>query len=74
MWFHKDLNEIYQNGFQPALEATGYRPFHIDMREHNGKIDDLIIAEIRKSGLLVAGATDVSDGEPDLYFEAGISL
>ncbi len=41
------------------------------MREHNGKIDDLIIAEIRKSGLLVADFTKQRGG---VYFEAGFAM
>ncbi len=41
------------------------------MREHNGKIDDLIIAEIRKSGLLVADFTGQRGG---VYFEAGFAM
>jgi len=36
--------------------------------EHNEKIDDLIVAEIRKSGLVVADFTGDRGG---VYFEAG---
>lgn len=71
MWFDESMNTAFLEGFKPALEATGYRPFRVDMREHNGKIDDLIIAEIRKSGLLVADFTGQRGG---VYFEAGFAM
>ena len=71
MWFDEGMNTAFLEGFKPALEATGYRPFRIDMREHNGKIDDLIIAEIRKSGLLIADFTGQRGG---VYFEAGFAM
>lgn len=71
MWFNPELNAIFSEGFQPALEATGYRALRIDMSEHNEKIDDRIIAEIRKSGLLVADFTGQRGG---VYFEAGFAM
>lgn len=71
MWFNEDMNTAFSEGFIPALEATGYQPFRVDMREHNGKIDDLIIAEIRKSGLLIADFTGQRGG---VYFEAGFAM
>ena len=39
--------------------------------EHNEKIDDKIIAEIRKSGILVADLTENNQG---VYFEAGLAM
>lgn len=71
MWFDKDMAAAFLDGFKPALEAMGYRPFRVDLREHNGKIDDLIIAEIRKSGLLIADFTGQRGG---VYFEAGFAM
>ena len=71
MWFSEDMNAAFSEGFLPALEATGYKPFRVDKREHNGKIDDLIVAEIRKSGLLVADFTGQRGG---VYFEAGFAM
>ena len=71
MWFTEDMNMAFSEGFLPALEATSYKPFRVDMREHNGKIDDLIIAEIRKSGLLIADFTGQRGG---VYFEAGFAM
>lgn len=71
MWFHKDLYEVWENGLKAALEQTNYIPIRIDRTEHNDKIDDRIIAEIRKSGLLVADFTGQRGG---VYFEAGFAL
>ncbi len=71
MWFSEDMNTAFSEGFLPALEATAYKPFRVDMKEHNGKIDDLIIAEIRKSGLLIADFTGQRGG---VYFEAGFAM
>lgn len=71
MWFNNDLNEIWENGLKLALEQTNYVPIRIDRTEHNDKIDDRIIAEIRKSGLLVADFTGQRGG---VYFEAGFAL
>lgn len=71
MWFDEKLNDVYNHGFKPALEATGFKPMKVDEEEHNGKIDDLIIAEIRRSGLVVADFTDNRGG---VYFEAGFAM
>jgi len=71
MWFHKELDEVWENGLKLALEQTNYIPIRIDRTEHNDKIDDRIIAEIRKSGLLVADFTGQRGG---VYFEAGFAL
>lgn len=71
MRFHEDLTEAYDNGIYVALKETGYEPFRIDRKEHNDRIDDRIIAEIRKSGLIVADFTMYS---PGVYFEAGLAL
>lgn len=71
MWFNNDLNEVWENGLKIALKKTNYIPIRIDRTEHNEKIDDRIIAEIRKSGLLVADFTGQRQG---VYFEAGFAM
>ena len=43
----------------------------VDAVEHNDKIDDRIVLEIRRSGLLVA---DVTGHRPGVYFEAGLAM
>lgn len=71
MWFDPSLNQIWSDGFQAALSATEYRPIRIDQVSHNERIDDRIIAEIRRSGLVVADFTENRGG---VYFEAGFAM
>ena len=71
MWFNDELYGAWEKGFSAALEETGYKPNRIDLQEHNEKICDKIIAEIRKSGLLVADFTGNRGG---VYFEAGFAM
>lgn len=70
MWFDKKMDKAWKEGFEPALKETGYNPIRIDLVEHNEKICDRIIADIRKSGLLVADFTGNRGG---VYFEAGFA-
>ncbi|MYA00887.1 MAG: hypothetical protein F4Y35_03800 [Chloroflexi bacterium] len=74
MWFHKETNHAFDQGIRPAIEEAGYAAMRIDRKEHNNKIDDEIIAEIRRSRFLVA---DFSHGEAGarggVYYEAGFA-
>jgi len=71
MWFHESTRDAFDVGIGPALEATGYRALRIDLVEHNEMVDDRIIAEIRRSGLVVADFTGQRHG---VYFEAGLAM
>lgn len=71
MWFDGELRPAWEGGFEPALIATGYDPIRVDLIQHNNKIDDVIIAEIRRSGLLIADFTGHRGG---VYFEAGFAM
>ena len=71
MWFDKSLNKAWRDGFKVALVDRGFDPVRIDLKEHNEKICDRIIAEIRSSGLLVADFTGQRGG---VYFEAGFAM
>jgi len=71
MWFDTGLADAWNFGIKPALELTGFKPYRVDLEEHNQKIDDRIIAEIRRSGLLVADFTGHRGG---VYFEAGFAM
>lgn len=71
MWFDPSLDEVWKHGFKTALEETGYHPIRVDLTEHNEKICDRIIAEIRKSGLVIADFTGQRGG---VYFEAGFAM
>lgn len=75
MWFDASVADAYTNGIAPAIEDCGYRPMRIDAKEHINKIDDEIIAEIRRSKFLVADFT-ANAGQPrgGVYFEAGFAF
>lgn len=47
------------------------KTLHMDLKEHNEKICDTIIAKIRKSRFMVADFTGLRGG---VYFEAGYAL
>lgn len=71
MWFNEATNVAFQDGLRPAIELAGYTPLRIDSKEHTNKIDDEIVAEIRRSRFLVADFTGHRGG---VYFEAGFAM
>lgn len=74
MWFDDSMNEAWQEGFKPGIEEVGYKPLRIDRKEHNNKIDDEIIAEIRRSRFLVADFTSEPEkARGGVYYEAGFA-
>ena len=74
MWFHESTAEAFEKGIKPAVEEAGYEPLRIDQKEHINKIDDEIIAEIRRSRFLVADFTQGPDGaRGGVYYEAGFA-
>lgn len=70
MWFAKDVQDIYDLGIEPALKTTGYVPIQIGRTQFNGKIDDAIVAELRRSSIVVADFTGHRGG---VYWEAGFA-
>jgi len=71
MWFDKQMDAAWTEGFKPGIEDSKYfAALRIDTVNHNGKIDDRIVAEIRRSGLVVADFTGNRGG---VYFEAGLA-
>ena len=74
MWFDDTMTNAYDQGIKPAIENAGYNSLRIDQKEHANKIDDEIIAEIRRSRFLVADFTQGSDGaRGGVYYEAGFA-
>ena len=74
MWFDKEMDEAYEEGIKKAIENAGYISMRIDKKEDVNKIDDEIIAEIRRSRFLVADFTHGKDGaRGDVYYEAGFA-
>lgn len=75
MWFDRSMDDAFANGFEPGIRMSGFRPLRIDGKEHVNKIDDEIIAEIRKSKFVVADFTSaVAQPRGGVYFEAGFAM
>lgn len=83
MWFDPSMEDVFQNGFAKAIQGAGFRPLRIDKKEHTNKIDDEIVAEIRRSRFIVADFTSDTlqvDGKKHavarggVYFEAGFAM
>ena len=75
LWFNKNTNALYDKAIAPAVAAVGYKPIRID-RQPNflGKIDDQIIAEIRRSRFVIADFThDERGARGSVYYEAGFA-
>ena len=75
MWFGDEMNAAYEKGIEPAIVNAGYKPMRIDRKQDVVKIDDEIIAEIRRSRFLVADFTHEKNGaRGGVYFEAGFAF
>lgn len=83
MWFGNEMDTAFSEGFEPGIFDAGFQPFRIDQKEHANKIDDEIIAEIRKSRFLVADFTCpilpfpegkfTPNARGGVYYEAGFA-
>jgi hypothetical protein len=71
MWFDKRMDDVWVNGFDPAIRTAGFKPRRIDNKEFIGGISDEIMAEIRRSRFVVADYTGRRNG---VYFEAGFAM
>ncbi len=72
MSFHKSLNDAYDSGIFLAVKSDcQMEPVRVDRVEHNEKICDRIIAEIRMCQFMVA---DFTGQRPAVFFEAGFAL
>ena len=71
MWFSDELQLVWDEGLYSGIAEAGYRPLRMEELEHNEKICDRLITEIRRSGFLVA---DVTGHRQGVYFEAGYAM
>jgi hypothetical protein len=71
MWFSPGVQPLWTDAIEPAIKNAGYEPKRIDKHEHTNKIDDEIVAMIRRSRFVVADFTGQRSG---VYFEAGYAL
>lgn len=75
MWFNDAVNSIWTQAIEPAIAESGYEPIVMNRYEHNNRIDDEIIATLRRSRFVVADFTQGKDGpRGGVYFEAGFAL
>ena len=70
MWFDSSVNTAHL-AIHAGIQNAGYEPLRIDKKEHNNKIDDEIVAGIRRSKFLIADFTGHRGG---VYFEAGLAM
>ena len=74
MWFDPSMDEVWNKGINPAITKARYEPIRIDQKEHTNKIDDEIIAEIRRARFVVADFTHGEGGaRGGVYYEAGFA-
>lgn len=72
MSFKPELNPAYDDGIKPAVvNDCRLSCYRIDREEHTEKICDRILADIRRSHIVVADFTNNAAG---VYFEAGFAL
>src|SRR6185436_5974266 len=62
---------VRDNALIPAVDGAGYEPKVINLHEHSNRIDDEIVALIRRSKFVVADFTGSRGG---VYFESGFAL
>jgi hypothetical protein len=71
MSFAPELRPAFDDGIRQAVETDcRMEALRVDNIEHNDKIDDFIIAGIRRAQCLVA---DVTLQRPGVYYEAGFA-
>jgi nucleoside 2-deoxyribosyltransferase len=70
MWFNEELEGAWKEGLREGVQRAGYVPLRIDGKQHNHKICDEIVAEIRRSSFVVADFTGQRGG---VYYEAGFA-
>ena len=70
----RQMDEVYRDGIEPGIMDAGYRALKINREEYIDKIDDQIVAEIRRSRFLVADFTqDKRGARGGVYYEAGFA-
>jgi len=70
MWFSEEVADLWTVALEPGIRTAGYHPVRIDLAEYEGRVDDEIIAQIRRSRFVVADLTGHRGG---VYYEAGFA-
>ena len=63
-----ELDRLYREHFQPAVDATGFKLKRLDENQPAGLIDDRLRVEIRQCHFLIA---DLTHRNPGAYWESG---
>ena len=71
MWFDAEMDSVAKVVEETVCAFEGFTCRRIDQKEHNNKICDEIVAEIKCSRFLIADFTGNRGG---VYFEAGFAL
>ena len=71
MAFREWLRPLYDDGIAVGIRNSGYEPIRIDRVQHNNRIDDEIIATIRRCKFVVSDFTLNRGG---IYFDAGFGM
>jgi hypothetical protein len=71
MCFNKEMKDVYASGIEPGILDAGFKPMLVSEQQYVNKIDDKIIAEIRRSAFLVA---DFTEHRQNVYFETGFAI
>jgi hypothetical protein len=76
MWFHPTTEEPYENGLYKAIYDSGYVAKRVDQGHHHlNRVDDEVIAEIRRSRFIVVDCTcEREKVRGSVYFEAGFAF
>jgi hypothetical protein len=70
LWFGNPDRVECEAGLAEGVRGAGYTPWIADRVDYIDKVDERIIAEIRKSRFLVA---DLTGHRPNVYYEAGFA-
>jgi len=66
-----NLKDMFEKGFRPALKACGYDDAdRLVLPEPDSKMCDAILAEVKRSGIVLA---DFTEQKPNVYYEAGFA-
>jgi len=70
MHMHSSLDPLWHT-LEAGIGAAGYSPLRIDLKLDTDKLDEEILAEIRRSKFLVA---DLTNQRPSVYLEIGYAM
>jgi hypothetical protein len=70
MSFSEEMRSTFDQGIDVAVRNSGYEALRLDRSDDDGKVDDRIIAEMRRSAFMVADFTEHRGG---VYYEAGFA-